>query len=143
MVFPTAMASAASPKRMVSSVFITLASPYRATVTQQQPTLQAHSSPARDNQHTAVRVSPNDSSIPTLTHKKEDPSPPETNRRKDQTHVDALARASGLQSPRAVRPGPHRAKQPEDKDNMGTCTFHDKIHLCICKVTSNKSVSLS
>lgn len=111
------MASAASPKRMVSSVFITLASPYRATVTQQQPTLQAHSSPARDNQHTAVRVSPSDS-IPTLTHKKENPSPSETNHSKDQTHVDASARASGPQSPRAVQPGPNRAKQPEHKENM-------------------------
>uniref|UniRef100_A0A672JDS9 Filamin binding LIM protein 1 n=1 Tax=Salarias fasciatus TaxID=181472 RepID=A0A672JDS9_SALFA len=40
------MASAAPPKRMVSSVFITLASPHRATVTpQQQPALQAQSSP--------------------------------------------------------------------------------------------------
>uniref|UniRef100_A0A3B3ZI32 LIM zinc-binding domain-containing protein n=1 Tax=Periophthalmus magnuspinnatus TaxID=409849 RepID=A0A3B3ZI32_9GOBI len=45
------MATAAPPKRMVSSVFITLASPYRGTVTQQQrPTLQAHSSPVIDNQ---------------------------------------------------------------------------------------------
>ncbi|XP_029989229.1 filamin-binding LIM protein 1 isoform X2 [Sphaeramia orbicularis] len=111
------MASAASPKRMVSSVFITLASPYRATVTQQQPTLQAHSSPARDNQHTAVRVSPSDS-IPNLTHKKENPSPSETNRSKNHTHGDASAQASGLLSPRAVQPGPNRAKQPEDKDNM-------------------------
>uniref|UniRef100_A0A3B4FMS3 Filamin binding LIM protein 1 n=1 Tax=Pundamilia nyererei TaxID=303518 RepID=A0A3B4FMS3_9CICH len=41
------MASAAPPKRVVSSVFITLASPHRATVTpQQQPALQAHSAPA-------------------------------------------------------------------------------------------------
>ncbi|XP_033821920.1 filamin-binding LIM protein 1 [Periophthalmus magnuspinnatus] len=53
------MATAAPPKRMVSSVFITLASPYRGTVTQQQrPTLQAHSSPVIDNQQTAVRISP-------------------------------------------------------------------------------------
>lgn len=55
------MTSAAPQKRMVSSFFITLASPHRATVTQQQPALQAHSSPACDTQHTAVRVHPGDS----------------------------------------------------------------------------------
>ncbi|XP_075893099.1 filamin-binding LIM protein 1 [Nelusetta ayraudi] len=55
------MASAASPKRMVSSVFITLATPCRATVTQQQqPALQAHSAAARDPQRTAARVGPGD-----------------------------------------------------------------------------------
>lgn len=40
------MASAVPQKRMVSSVFITLASPFRATVT---PTSPVHSSPARDS----------------------------------------------------------------------------------------------
>lgn len=55
---PSAMASAASPKRMVSSVFITLAPPYRATVTQQQSALQARSTPARDPQRTAAQVGP-------------------------------------------------------------------------------------
>ncbi|XP_072308386.1 filamin-binding LIM protein 1 [Eucyclogobius newberryi] len=63
----SAMASAASPKRMVSSVFITLASPHRGTVTQQQqPTLQAHSSLVIDNQQTAVRISPTNTA-PTAT----------------------------------------------------------------------------
>lgn len=58
---PAAMASAASPKRMVSSVFITLATPCRATVTQQQqPALQAHSAAACDPQRTAARVGPGD-----------------------------------------------------------------------------------
>ncbi|XP_076123978.1 filamin-binding LIM protein 1 [Alosa pseudoharengus] len=40
------MMSAAPPKRMVSSVFITLASPYRATVT---PNSHVHSTKARDS----------------------------------------------------------------------------------------------
>lgn len=40
------MMSAAPPKRMVSSVFITLTSPYRATVT---PSSQIHSTKARDS----------------------------------------------------------------------------------------------
>lgn len=40
------MMSAAPPKRMVSSVFITLASPYRATVT---PSSHIHSTKARDS----------------------------------------------------------------------------------------------
>ncbi|KAI4871953.1 hypothetical protein NFI96_025522 [Prochilodus magdalenae] len=48
------MASAAPQKRMVSSVFITLASPYRATVT---PTPQILSPPPQI-QHTAVPLSP-------------------------------------------------------------------------------------
>ncbi|KAG7261907.1 hypothetical protein CRUP_026436, partial [Coryphaenoides rupestris] len=52
------MASAAQPKRMVSSVFITLAPPYRATLTKPQHTLQTHQAPARDQQHPAVRVEP-------------------------------------------------------------------------------------
>uniref|UniRef100_A0A3B5L0E7 Filamin binding LIM protein 1 n=1 Tax=Xiphophorus couchianus TaxID=32473 RepID=A0A3B5L0E7_9TELE len=47
------MASAAPQKRMVSSVFITLSSPHRATVTQQQqPALHSHSGP--DRQHSAA-----------------------------------------------------------------------------------------
>lgn len=72
-----AMTSAAPQKRMVSSFFITLASPHRATVTQQQPALQAHSSPACDTQHTAVRVHPSDS-IPSARRKKEERPQSET-----------------------------------------------------------------
>ncbi|XP_034725169.1 filamin-binding LIM protein 1 isoform X2 [Etheostoma cragini] len=71
------MASAAPPKRMVSSVFITLASPHQATVTQQPPVLQAHSAPSRDKQHTAARINPSDY-IPTTGHKKEDNSQSES-----------------------------------------------------------------
>ncbi|XP_043079757.1 filamin-binding LIM protein 1 [Puntigrus tetrazona] len=43
------MASAAPQKRMVSSVFITLASPFRATLT---PTAHVHSAPCRRDTHT-------------------------------------------------------------------------------------------
>ncbi|KAJ3602893.1 hypothetical protein NHX12_030638 [Muraenolepis orangiensis] len=50
------MASATQPKRMVSSVFITLAPPYKATLTKPQHTLQTHQAPARDQQHAAVRM---------------------------------------------------------------------------------------
>ncbi|XP_041744488.2 filamin-binding LIM protein 1 [Coregonus clupeaformis] len=55
------MASAAPQKRMVSSVFITLTSPYRATVTQHQHT-RTHNATANDMPHAATRVSPGDSS---------------------------------------------------------------------------------
>ncbi|XP_070758894.1 filamin-binding LIM protein 1 [Enoplosus armatus] len=110
------MASAAPQKRMVSSFFITLASPHRATVTQQQPTLQAHSAPARDKQHTAVRVSPSDT-IPSLRRKKEDHSQSESHGSvgsKGRTDEGASARASDPQSPKPAQPGPSRAKLQED-----------------------------
>lgn len=55
----------------MSSVFITLAPPHRGTVTQQQqPTLQAHSSPVKDNQQTAIRISPA-STTPAAAQKKD------------------------------------------------------------------------
>uniref|UniRef100_A0A674BTQ8 Filamin binding LIM protein 1 n=1 Tax=Salmo trutta TaxID=8032 RepID=A0A674BTQ8_SALTR len=60
------MASAAPQKRMVSSFFITLASPYRATVTQHQHT-RTHSATANDMPHTAMRVGPEDSSTRKLS----------------------------------------------------------------------------
>lgn len=111
------MASAAPPNRMVSSVFITLASPYRATVTQQQqPALQAHSAPARDMQHTAVRVSPSDS-VPVLRHRKEEVlSSPESHGRveKGRVHTGALAQASDPQSPKHAQPGRSRGLLQED-----------------------------
>ena len=62
------MASADPQKRMVSSVFITLASPYRATVTQQQHARQTHDALAGDIQHTAVQVQPG--GCDTLTRRK-------------------------------------------------------------------------
>ncbi|KAF0034914.1 hypothetical protein F2P81_012672 [Scophthalmus maximus] len=102
---------------MVSSVFITLASPYRATVTQQQqPALQAHSAPARDMQHTAVRVSPSDS-VPVLRHRKEEVlSSPESHGRveKGRVHTGALAQASDPQSPKHAQPGRSRGLLQED-----------------------------
>ncbi|KAJ7999455.1 hypothetical protein DPEC_G00194610 [Dallia pectoralis] len=50
----SAMASAAPQKRMVSSVFITLAPPCKATVTQHQHA-RTHSATANDMPHTAAR----------------------------------------------------------------------------------------
>ncbi|XP_073325413.1 filamin-binding LIM protein 1 isoform X1 [Pagrus major] len=111
------MASAAPPKRMVSSCFITLATPHRATVTQQQqPALQAHTSPARDKQHTAVRVSPSDT-IPSLRHKKEDRSPAESYGAADsksRVHAGASVQAADPQSPKPFQPGPSRGKLQGD-----------------------------
>uniref|UniRef100_UPI0037E90F1B filamin-binding LIM protein 1 n=1 Tax=Semicossyphus pulcher TaxID=241346 RepID=UPI0037E90F1B len=111
------MASAAPPKRMVSSVFITLASPHRATLTQQKPALQAHSAPAREKQHTAVRVSPSDS-IPALRQKKDDPSQSESHGGVDgkgRTRAAASTRASDPQSPKPAQPGAGRGRE----DNRG------------------------
>lgn len=110
------MASAAPPKRMVSSVFITLASPHRATVTPQQPVLQAHSAPAKDKQHTAVRVSPSDN-IPTVRHKKEDHSQSKPSGSADstgRTRTGVSARASDPQSPKPAPPGASRGKLQEE-----------------------------
>lgn len=116
------MASAAPPKRMVSSFFITLASPHRATVTQQQPALQAHSAPARDMQYTAVRVNPSDN-IPSLKHKKEDHLQAESYGVVDSkgwTRAGASARALYAQSPKPAEPEPSRGKLQEDnKDAAG------------------------
>uniref|UniRef100_A0A8C2Z9D4 Filamin binding LIM protein 1 n=1 Tax=Cyclopterus lumpus TaxID=8103 RepID=A0A8C2Z9D4_CYCLU len=95
------MASAAPPKRMVSSVFITLAAPHRATVTQQQPVLQAHSGAVRDKPHTAVRVSPSDN-VPAVRHKKEDDQQSESHGRKGRTFTEAMA----PRVPSATRPTP-------------------------------------
>lgn len=64
------MTSAAPQKRMVSSVFITLTSPYRATVTQQQHALKTHDALAGDIQHTAVQVHPEDSNTQSLRRRK-------------------------------------------------------------------------
>ncbi|XP_051272386.1 filamin-binding LIM protein 1 [Dicentrarchus labrax] len=109
------MASAAPPKRMVSSFFITLASPHRATVTQQQPALQAHSTPARDKQHAAARISPSDNT-PALRHKKEDHSQPESYGSVDSkgwAHGGASAPASDPQSPKPAQPGTSRGQLQE------------------------------
>ncbi|XP_040060877.1 filamin-binding LIM protein 1 isoform X2 [Gasterosteus aculeatus] len=107
------MASAALPKRMVSSVFITLAAPHRATVTQQQqqPVLQAHSGAVRDKPHTAVRVSPSD--VHAVRHKKEDDQQPEGYGRVDSKKplfTGAAARTSDSQSPKPAQTGASRGK---------------------------------
>ncbi|XP_074491461.1 filamin-binding LIM protein 1 [Sebastes fasciatus] len=124
------MASAVPSKRMVSSFFITLASPHKATVTQQQqqPVLQAHSAPAGDKQHAAVRVSPSDSIPSAVRHKREDRSQSESYGSVDskgQTRTGTSARTSDPQSPKPVQtsdpqspkpvqPGPGRGKLQED-----------------------------
>lgn len=109
------MATAASPKRMVSSVFITLASPHRGTVTQQQqPPLQTQSSSVLDNQQSAVRVSPN----ATATHKKDNNKSLNTNgiraKTKDETVVGASTKAQETQSPNAAQLGPITTKPHAD-----------------------------
>ncbi|XP_068598922.1 filamin-binding LIM protein 1 [Brachionichthys hirsutus] len=108
------MATAAPPKRVVSSFFITLASPQRGTVTQQQqPALQTHS---RDKQHASVRVSPTDS-IPSIRHKKEghlQAEPYGGLNRNGKTQTGAATRGSDPQNPRATRPGLSGGKLQED-----------------------------
>lgn len=117
-----AMASAAPPKRMVSSVFITLASPYRATMTQQQPALQAHSAPARDSQHAAVRVSPTDN-IQSLRLKKEDHSQAESYGaadRKGRTRVGSSSKALHPHSPQPSESVSYRGKLQQHNKGTGT-----------------------
>ncbi|XP_063329104.1 filamin-binding LIM protein 1 [Pelmatolapia mariae] len=118
------MASAAPPKRVVSSVFITLASPHRATVTpQQQPTLQAHSAPAREKLHPAVRVSPGDS-IPALRHSREDKSPPSESygglKSKGLTNVGSSALVSGPQSHNPPKREPGKTQLQEKNDQRSS-----------------------
>ncbi|XP_037535428.1 filamin-binding LIM protein 1 [Nematolebias whitei] len=101
------MATAASPKRMVSSVFITLASPHRATVTKQQPALQANSASARDK-----RVSQGDS-VPVHRPKQDQFfDNHSTVNSKNWTHG---TRASDPQSPKLVQTGSTKAKLQEDQ----------------------------
>ncbi|XP_029946880.1 filamin-binding LIM protein 1-like, partial [Salarias fasciatus] len=93
------MASAAPPKRMVSSVFITLASPHRATVTpQQQPALQAQSSP------------PETSSTPRQTR----PKVQSKAGSRDRTRAAALSQASGPTLGKSV-PGKSSLQKEEDQ----------------------------
>lgn len=116
------MASAATPKRMVSSVFITLASPHRATVTQQQHAIQTHNAPSIDKPHAVMRVNPGDS-IHALSqrHKKEAPSPESCGSTDSVgwTQADAVARASDIR-PAAAHPGLSQGEQQKDKDVRGT-----------------------
>lgn len=104
---------------MVSSCFITLVTPHRATVTQQQPALQAHSALARDKQHAAVRVSPSDNT-PSVRPKKEGRSQSESYGGADvksRSHTGASPRGSqpsDPQSPKPAQPGMNRGKRQED-----------------------------
>ncbi|KAM4741899.1 filamin-binding LIM protein 1 isoform 1-T2 [Anableps anableps] len=112
------MASAAPQKRMVSSVFITLSSPHRATVTQQQqPALHTHSGPAADRQHTATRVSPAGDNLSALRHKAENPSPSNTHgsgNNKNWTRAGPRAKVSDPQSqPQPAQTGPTKAEVQE------------------------------
>ncbi|CAL8337080.1 unnamed protein product [Lota lota] len=114
------MASATQPKRMVSSVFITLAPPYRATLSKPQHALQTHRAPARDQKHAAVRMEPRgDGFQPTSQRHWKDSSPSEL-------------RPSGGTAPAAARgsdPGPtvphlrpaelHKDSQPEGNWELG------------------------
>lgn len=121
------MASAAPQKRMVSSFFITLASPHRATVTQQQPAFQSHSAPARDTQHMAVQVSPSDN-VPSLRRKKEDHLGQAESYgiadSKERSRSGASAWDSHPQSPKPAGPGSNRGKlQQENRGSAGIQIF--------------------
>ncbi|KAG5835605.1 hypothetical protein ANANG_G00245760 [Anguilla anguilla] len=100
------MASAAPQKRMVSSVFITLSSPHRATVTP-----SAHAT----NTHTATRVSPEDSGPSAVPHgarsnpRQAHAAPP----RDAPAAAAAPSQAPAPARPRApLRPPPRRAPCP-------------------------------
>ncbi|CAL8338574.1 unnamed protein product [Merluccius merluccius] len=110
------MASATQPKRMVSSVFITLAPPYRATLTKPQHALQTHQAPARDQQQAAVRVEPHG-----------DGFRPASQRHSRKESNSSEFKPSGGKAPAATRgsePGPtvphlgpaelHKKSQPEE-----------------------------
>lgn len=99
---------------MVSSVFITLVTPHRATLTQQKPALQAHSSLARDKQQTAVRVSQSES-IADIRQTKDSVS--ESNgsaNSRGQTHAAASAKVSDPQGPTPSQLGPKKKQLQED-----------------------------
>lgn len=102
------MASAAPPKKMVSSVFITLSSPHRATVTpQQRATPPAHSGLAKDKQ-------PNESA-------------PASRRRKDNSTSPGGVDTRDQARPQSLRPGLGRRAMYEDDDGAaaGTGRRHD------------------
>lgn len=115
------MASPASPKKVVSSVFITLAAPHQANGTRKHPTNQSNS--VKDKQDTAARFNQSD-----LRQKKEDHSPLTSHSSGDSkgwVHAGTSPRASGLQTPTPVQPGPNRGKLQED--NRDTAGKHDKL----------------
>uniref|UniRef100_A0A3P9IXS4 Filamin binding LIM protein 1 n=1 Tax=Oryzias latipes TaxID=8090 RepID=A0A3P9IXS4_ORYLA len=107
------MASADPPKRVVSSVFITLASPHRATVTQRLPSLKAYSLQlGAETQDTPSRTSPA-GGLPGLRHRTEDHSPSDTRgsvNGKSRTHA----------KPRT--PTPAQSGQQENADQTKRCS---------------------
>ncbi|XP_013861830.1 filamin-binding LIM protein 1 isoform X2 [Austrofundulus limnaeus] len=103
------MASAATPKRMVSSVFITLASPHRATVTQQQPALQAHSASGRERS-----VSQGDG-VPVHTPTKLDQSSSDARSSANSKNWTPGTPVSDPQSSQLVQTGSTKAKLREDQ----------------------------
>ncbi|XP_014908901.1 filamin-binding LIM protein 1 isoform X1 [Poecilia latipinna] len=113
------MASAAPQKRMVSSVFITLSAPHRATVTQQQqqqqqPALRTHGGP--DRQHSAAG-----DDLSSLRRRAEETSPANTGR--NWTGAGPRAKASGPQS--QPRPAPTGATKAEvqEKSRSSSAEF--------------------
>ena len=120
------MASAAPPKRMVSSVFITLAAPHRATGTQQEPALQAHTALPRDKQDRSAGVS-SGGNVPALRHKTENYSSSDSYspaHSKDWTHGRA-------QSPRHAQIGSTKAQLQEEKyqKKKKSPGIHDQINV--------------
>lgn len=113
--FHSTMASAAPQKRMVSSVFITLSSPHRATVTQQQQPAR-HSGP--DRQHSAAG-----DDLSSLRRRAAETSPASTDR--NWTGVGPRAKASGPQSqPQPASTGPTKAEVQEK--NRNSSGIHDR-----------------
>ncbi|KAM9759302.1 filamin-binding LIM protein 1 [Menidia menidia] len=112
------MASAASSKRMVSSVFITLASPQRATGTQQQPSIQIYSAPARDELHKPPRVSSREE-VPVLRHKRKDDSPYDSHNSvnsKGWSHGQAPYQALDHHSPKPAQSGPVKTRVEKEEN---------------------------
>ena len=116
------MASATQPKRMVSSVFITLAPPYRATLTKPQHTLQTHQASARDQQQAAVRVEPRggDGFRPASQRHRKDSSPSEL--RPSGGTAPAATRGSdpGPADPHIIPAGMHQDSQPGGNQELGS-----------------------
>uniref|UniRef100_A0A8C7WIT0 Filamin binding LIM protein 1 n=1 Tax=Oncorhynchus mykiss TaxID=8022 RepID=A0A8C7WIT0_ONCMY len=84
-------------QRMVSSFFIILASPYKATVTQHQHTC-THSATANDMPRTAIRVGPEDSSTRKLSERAPSESQGSTHEGA-QSSTPSLARHSEPRTP--------------------------------------------
>lgn len=94
-------------------------------MTQQQPALQAHSAPAHDSQHAAVRVSPTDN-IQSLRLKKEDHSQAELYGgadRKGRTRVGSSSKALHPQSPQPSEPDFYRGKLQQHNKGTGIGMF--------------------